>query len=333
MGDRSSRKGTPRKSASTRTPIELAPVVLIRGSEGLLVERANTKLRTLAAAVDPCVERCELVAAGYESGQLDVLTSPSLFGEARLVTIPDLENIGTALQEDLLAYIASPAPDVWLILNHPGGNAKGKKIVDTVTKAGFPVIPAEPLKKDAEKFALLRSDAREAKRSVDEDALQMLVDALGNDVRSMAAALAQLLQDVDGRITLEHVRAYHGGRVEATGFEVADAAISGDSARALTLLRHALATGVQPVPLVAALALKVRQLAKATICGSAREAGMHPYVFDLVRKELRSWNDRTLAAAIHAVAIADEEVKGLSKDPQRAVEKAVITLCRLRGEG
>ena len=37
-----------------------------------------------------------------------------------------------------------------------------------------------------------------------------------------------------------------------------------------------------------------------------------------------------MAAAVKAVALADEEVKGLSRDPQRAVEKAVITLCRLR---
>ncbi len=45
---------------------------------------------------------------------------------------------------------------------------------------------------------------------------QALVDALGNDPR-VAGALAQLLSDVSGRITLEDVRRYQAGRVEAAG--------------------------------------------------------------------------------------------------------------------
>ena len=36
-------------------------------------------------------------------------------------------------------------------------------------------------------------------------------------------------------------RVYHGGKIEATGFRVADAAIAGNSGEALALLRHALA--------------------------------------------------------------------------------------------
>ncbi|QWW19046.1 DNA polymerase III subunit delta [Schaalia sp. 19OD2882] len=326
MAGRAPRRGTP-----APVKVELAPVVLVKGSEGLLADRATAKLRALALQADPNVERTELGAATYQAGQLEVITSPSLFGEARLVTVPDLEALNEALQEDLLAYLVAPAPDVWLILRHPGGNARGKKVTDAVAKAGFPVIAAEPLKKDADKLDLLRADAKERGRALDNDAAQMLVEALGEDVRSMAAALAQLMDDVEGRITVEHVRTYHGGRVEAKGFDVADAAIAGQSARALTLLRHSLATGTDPVPLVAALAMKVRQLAKASICGSAQAAGMSPWLFDKVRRDLRGWDDTSLAAAVEAVALADEEVKGLSKDPHRAIEKAVITVCRLRG--
>ncbi len=321
--------------ASTPVRIELAPVVLILGPEGLLADRAADRIRALAHEADPQVERTDISAASYQAGQLDVLASPSLFGEARLVIVPDLENLSDALAKDLLDYIAAPAPDVWLLLRHPGGNARGKKVIDAVTKAGFPVIPADKLKNDKDKLALLLSDAKEAGRRLDKDAAQALVDALGNDVRSMAAALAQLMADVQGRITVDHVRKYHSGRVEATGFEVADAAVAGQSARALTLLRHALATGIDPVPIVAALALKIRQMAKVSVAGSSgpQALGMAPWQIDRARKDLRGWSDTSLAAAVNAIALADEEVKGASRDPERAVEKAVITLCRLRGPG
>ncbi|WP_043534135.1 DNA polymerase III subunit delta, partial [Actinomyces polynesiensis] len=256
--------------------IELAPVVLVRGSEGLLADRAMDRLRHLALEADPATERTDIPAATYQPGQLDVYTSPSLFGESRLLVVPDLETMSDSLLNDLLAYVAAPAPDVWLFLRHNGGT-RGKKLLDAIARAGFPVIPADPIKSARDKLDLVNSDVRAARRTIDQDAAQALVDALGNDVRSLAAGVAQLIGDVEGRITLADVHRYHSGRVEATGFEVADAAIGGQTARALTLLRHAFDTGTDPVPLVAALAMKLRGMAKVPVAGGAPgRLGMAP---------------------------------------------------------
>lgn len=321
-----------RGRAGAAVRIELAPVVLVKGSEGLLGDRAMDRLRALALKADPVTERTDIPAASYQPGQLDVYTSPSLFGESRLLVIPDLETMSDALLTDLLAYVQAPAPDVWLLLRHNGGT-RGKKLLDAVGRAGFPVIPADPLKNARDKLDLVLSDVRGAGRTIDQDAVQALVDALGNDVRSLAAGTAQLLTDVDGRITVADVHRYHSGRVEATGFEVADAAIGGHTAQALTLLRHAFETGTDPVPLVAALAMKVRAMAKVSVRGGASPGrlGMAPWQVERARRELHGWEDATLSRAITAVAVADEEVKGLSRDPQRAVEKCVMVICQLRG--
>ena len=161
--------------------------------------------------------------------------------------------------------------------------------------------------------------------------MRALVDALGSDPRAMAGALAQLLSDVPGRVTVEDVHRYQAGRVEASGYDVADAAVAGQAAKALTLTRHAFVTGVAPQLLVAALAMKFRAMAKASIGGNAAALKMAPWQIDRARRDLRGWSDRSLAGAFEAIATADEETKGASRDPQRAVEKAVITICRLRG--
>lgn len=327
QGDVAARGGR----GATPTQVALAPIVLIKGSEGLLVDRALDQLRFLAHQADPNLERTDIVAATYQAGQIDVIASPSLFGESRMVIIRDLETMSDALAADLIAYASAPAPDVWLFLAHPGGNARGKKVVDAITKAKWPVIPAEPLKNDREKLALIASDVRSARRQMDNEAMQALVDALGNDPRAMAGALAQLLSDVSGRITLEDVRRYQAGRVEATGYDVADAAVAGHSAKALTLTRHAFATGIAPQVLVAALAMKFRAMAKVSIGGGASSLKMAPWQVDRARRELRGWSDNSLAAAFGAIATADAETKGESRDPQRAIEKAIITICRLRG--
>ena len=184
--------------SSAPAQITLAPIVLIKGSEGLLVDRALDRLRALAYEADPNLERTDINAATYQAGQIDVIASPSLFGESRMVIIRDLETMSDALAADLIAYAGAPAPDVWMFLAHPGGNARGKKVIDTITKAKWPVIPADPLKNDRDKLALIASDVRAARRQMDTEAQQALVDALGNDPRAMAGALAQLLSDVSG---------------------------------------------------------------------------------------------------------------------------------------
>ena len=86
--------------------ITLAPIVLIKGPEGLLVDRALDQLRALAHEADPNLERIDINAATYQAGQLDVIASPSLFGESRMVIIRDLETMRDALANDLIAYSA-----------------------------------------------------------------------------------------------------------------------------------------------------------------------------------------------------------------------------------
>jgi DNA polymerase-3 subunit delta len=139
------------------------------------------------------------------------------------------------------------------------------------------------------------------------------------------------------RIEAETVELWFGGRVEVTGFKVADAAVAGRADQALSLLRHALATGADPVPLVAALAMKLRALAKVSGVGRGRSAdqaaalGMAPWQVDRARRELSGWTERGIADAIVAIAEADTAVKGGGRDPVYAVERAVLTIARSRG--
>jgi len=311
----------------------LAPVVLVRGAEGLLSDRAVARVVAQAQEADSGTEVTRLDAAAYESGRLQMLASPSLFGEARCIVISGVENCTDALIDDTIAYLAAPADDVWLVLQH-GGGVRGKRLLDAVTKAGHPVVTCEPIKRDADKAAFVSAEFERAGRKIDQDAVQALVQAVGSDLRELAAACGQLVADTTGRVSAELVEQYHGGRVEATGFKVADAAIAGNAPRALTLLRHALETGANPVPLVAALAVKLRTMAKVEAMsgrGGAGGLGLAPWQVDQARRELSGWSPEGLARAITAVAAADAEVKGLSRDPEFAVERAVLRIIASRG--
>jgi DNA polymerase-3 subunit delta len=119
--------------------------------------------------------------------------------------------------------------------------------------------------------------------------------------------------------------------VEATAFKVADAAMAGNGPVALSTLRHALATGADPVPLVAALAAKLRTVAKvAGAKGSAaqiaKQLGMQPWLVEQAQRDVRRWTPEGLARSIQVTAEADAQVKGLSRDPVYAVEHAVTVI-------
>ncbi|WP_324651231.1 DNA polymerase III subunit delta [Georgenia sp. H159] len=311
----------------------LAPVVLVRGAEGVLADRAVARIVEQARQADAGTEVTRLDAAGYDNGRLQMLASPSLFGEARCIVVTGVESCTDALIDDTIAYLRAPAEDVWLVLQH-GGGVRGKRLLDAVTKAGHPVVACEPLKRDADKSGFVAAEFRRAHRQVDQDAVQALVQAVGSDLRELAAACSQLVADTTGRVTADVVERYHGGRVEATGFKVADAAISGNAGQAVTLLRHAVETGASPVVLVAALAVKLRTMAKVEAMagrGGAGALGLAPWQVDHARRELAGWGPEGLARAITAVAAADAEVKGLSRDPVFAVERAVLRIVASRG--
>nr|WP_281285578.1 DNA polymerase III subunit delta [Cellulomonas aerilata] len=307
---------------------EPAPVVLVTGSEGLLAERAVAAVVAGAKERDPDVEVTRLDGAGYSGGSLGVVTSPSLFGEARVVVVEGVEQGTDELMTDALTYLGAPADDVVLVLQH-GGGQRGKKLLDAVKASGAPVVLCEPIKKDADKVAFATAELRRAGRRADAAGVRALVEAVGADLRELAAACAQLVADTSGLIGADAVSRYYGGRIEATGFRVADAAIAGQTGQAVALLRHALATGADPVPLVAALAAKLRVLAKVAASrgrgsGPSRDLGLAPWQLDRARRDLAHWTPEALAAAITAVAQADAEVKGAGRDPVFAIERAVL---------
>ncbi|MDQ1055903.1 DNA polymerase-3 subunit delta [Arthrobacter sp. SORGH_AS 212] len=307
-----------------------AAIVLVSGPEDYLGIRAMDSVRSQVRQAAPDVEVSRINAAAYEPGSLLMQVSPSLFGESKLIEVEAVEAMNEAFLTDALSYLGRPADDAVLVLRH-GGGARGKKLLDAVRKGGWPVVDCQPLKKDADKMAFVSAEFKEAGHRIDQEAVLALVNAVGANLSELAAACSQLIADSTGTVTPDVVDRYYGGRVEATAFKVADAAMAGNGPLALSTLRHALATGADPVPLVAALAAKLRTVARvAGASGSAAqiaaELGMQPWLVEQAQRDVRRWTPDGLVRSIQATAEADAQVKGLSRDPVYAVEHAVTVI-------
>jgi len=311
------------------------PYVLISGPEGVLAERALASTLEALRVGDPDLEVIKLYSEGYESGTLTMHASPKLFGGTSVIVVQDLEEAPDELQTDVLGYLVAPADHITLVVAHKSG-MRGKKVLDTLKKAGARVIDCPAIKSDGDKAQFAANEFRRHGRKASPGAVRALVEAVGKDVRELAAACAQLVADTEGVVDEAMVEKYHGGKVEATGFKVADAAIAGNAGEALRLLRHAISAGDSPVPIVAVLAMQLRQMVRVASAGRgpsgqlAKTLGMAPWQIDQARRKLNGWEPDGVGAAIQAVAAADFEVKGGGRDPVYAVERAILTICSSR---
>lgn len=306
-----------------------APIVLVTGPESFLADRVFRELRDRVRIAQPELEVTDVDASTYAAGTLLDVASPSLFGEPRMIRISNGELGGDDFVADVQDYVNVIAADVIVLVRHAGGN-RGKKLLDVLRGVeGTLEVECAEIKKDADRVSFVVQEFGRLGAKVDRDAVAALVEAFAGDLAELAAACNQIAGDAQGKsITKAFVDTYYGGREEVTSFAVADVAIDGNRAEALRLLRHAINSGVDPVPLIAAFAAKLRQLAKVggytgSASSAAKDLGMPPWMIDKSRAALRKWTGPSLARAILAVAEADAMVKGQGKDPEYAVERMV----------
>ena len=319
-------------------PRRVPPLVLVSGPEQVIADRAVKGLVEDLRVSTPDLAVVRLYAAGYAAGDLLLQAAPSLFGGDKAIVVHDLDEASEELQADLLTFLAAPEDGVTLVVRHKSGS-RGKKVLDALRSGRARVVEAPAIKSERDKTDFATHEFRAAHRRATPGAVRALVEAVGQSVSELASACQQLVADTTGTIDEAVVELYHGGKVEATGFRVADAAVAGDTSEALRLLRHAIAVGVDPVPIVAVLAQQLRQLVRVGAAGRgrsvdvARDLGLAPWQVDKARRSLGGWTPDALGRSIQAVAAADFDVKGGGRDPVYAVERAVLTITGERRAG
>jgi DNA polymerase-3 subunit delta len=310
-------------------------LVLIQGAEALLADRAISQI----ISASPQATITTLTADEVELGTITDSLAPSLFGDARIVVIKEIQDLTAECTAEVIEYLTNPDESLNLVLWHKGG-VKGKALVDKVKKAGAQLIAVEAIKKDSDKAEFVRTEFKRLGRKISTEAVQALIDSLGSDLRELGGACSQLASDVaPGKVIDESdVADYQQGRIETTGYDVADAVLDGKTALALISLRNAINTGTDPVLIVSAIAASIRTMAK--VSGTSRglksfdlasQLGLPPWQIDKARRQLSGWSENALARSVIVLAQADADIKGAAADPAYALERAIITISTARG--
>lgn len=315
----------------------LGRITLVTGKEDLLSDRAVAAVKAAVRRADPDAEDADTVAGDLSPGTLAELAAPSLFSVTRCVVVRGLEGLPDDCVEGLLAYAAAPADDVAVVLVH-GGGARGSGLLAKLRKCDVVTEVKSTELKPSELPRFITNEVASQGASIDDRAAWLLVQAVGHDLRALAAAASQLASDFpDGQLTEEIVRRYFAGRAEVKSFAVADAALAGRAATALEQLRWANDAGTPPVLITSAFAAGVRGLGRYLTAPRgmreadlAREVGVPPWKLRSIRDQSRGWDHAGVGQALRVIAETDAGIKGAAADPEQALERLVLTIAGLR---
>lgn len=317
----------------------VAALHLILGDEELLVERAVGGVlraaRKAAGTEDVPVNR--LRAGEVSVNELAELLSPSLFADERLVILEAAAEAGKDAVELIASAAAELPPGTILAVVHSGGG-RAKALADRLKKLDAEVHPCAKITKAGERADFVRAEFRRCKVKVDEETVNALLDAVGSDIRELAAACSQLVADTGGTVDEAAVRRYHSGKAEVSGFEIADKAVAGDVEGSAEALRWAMMRGVPHVVLADALAEAIHAIARVgPLSGDpyrlASEVGMPPWRIQKAQRQSRRWSSEKVATAVRLVAALNGDVKGVAANADYVLEKAVREVAQLAAGG
>jgi DNA polymerase-3 subunit delta len=316
----------------------MAGLHLVLGDEELLVERAVAAVlrqaRKQAGTDDVPVDR--LRAGEVSTSELAELLSPSLFADERVVVLEAAAEAGKDAVTLIAAAAADLPPGTMLVVVHSGGG-RAKALADQLKNLGAQVHSCARITKASERADFVRREFRALKIKIGDDTVTAVLDAVGSDIRELAAVCSQLVADTDGQVDATAVRRYHSGKAEVKGFDIADKAVVGDVAGAAEALRWAMMSGEPQVVLADALAEAVHAIARvAPLSGDpfrlASELGMPPKRVQKVQRQARRWSRTSIAEAMRLVATLNADVKGAAADADYALEAAVRKVAELAAE-
>lgn len=315
---------------------------LVLGDEELLVERAVGEIlrsaRQRAGAgpgADPGadVPINRMRAGDVSTYELAELLSPSLFAEERIVVLEAAAEAGKEAAAIIASTAADLPPGTVLVVVHSGGG-RAKALVGELRSLGAQVHPCARITKASERVDFIRGEFRSMRVKVDDEAVTALLDAVGSDIRELAASCSQLVADTGGQVDAAAVRRYHSGKAEVKGFDIADKAVAGDLAGAAEALRWAMMRGEPLVVLADALAEAVHTIGRVgPLSGDpyrlAGQLGMPPWRVQKAQKQARRWSRDKVAIAMRLVAELNANVKGAAADADYALESAVRKVAEL----
>ncbi len=319
------------------------PVCAVYGNEAFLRRQAMLKLRE--AVLEGEEGDFSFTAIEGDKAQwrdvLEDLSTVAMFGGGRrLVLVEEADDFVSQFRGELEDYVAHPSRTGVLALDLTSFPAT-TRLYKSVAADGLAIDCSTPA--TARLYKWLVDWAKKVHRTdLTAAAAEEMVEIIGPELGLLDQEIAKLAQVAGSeQITPEIVKKFVGGWRAKTTWEMLDAALEGKVPEAMRQLDRLLASGEQPIGILAQISASLRRLAAATrlvllaesggrrmaLHQALERAGVKPFVLQKTERQLRRLGRGRGSKIYEWLLEADLDLKGDSAIPPRLIlERLIVRL-------
>jgi DNA polymerase-3 subunit delta len=315
-------------------------VYVLHGSERLLIERAVGAIRQAIDAEGVAGFNVDTFdGKGLEAAPVvSAAQTLPMMADRRLVLVRHADAMAPTEQTNLAGYLDDPAETTCLVITAAKLDGRGK-LAKAAKKQGC-LIDVKPLR-GRELRDFIRTEAAARDHSIAPQAVETLLDAVGDDLAAIDDALERLSlfvgpgQRIDADSVLTCVTRI---RVESI-WSLVDAIGLRDTRQGIAAAQSLLDDREPPLRLLAMVARQLRIVARMREALSeglrpqeaAKRAGAPPFKARDLTESARRFTADSLGQAFSLIAETDRALKSSKRPPEVILQDAVLELCAGRG--
>lgn len=234
------------------------PVILLAGTEHFLKEESLAKIKSAFLDSASADFNFNVFYAGTQGAEkiLECANTAPFLGKKRVVLVHQVEDLSVGDKRLILSYAQAPQKHTLLILETSQDYLNQGFWAEISQFAK--VIFCQPVQGN-QLLTWIRGFVQAQGKKIDEEALRLLVNNLGNSLQSLASALDNLILYIGEKekIEADDVAMLVGPDVDAGAFELFDAVFARNKKKAFQILDSLLKDGVSSAQILGALAYKV----------------------------------------------------------------------------
>ncbi len=315
----------------------VSPVYLFSGEEEYLKEDALRRIKETLIKPEFSQFNYDLLSGKEISGRdllNKLLTLPVGEGK-RLIVIRDAQKLNPSVKERVIEYLKNPSQTSCLILWAPKVDLR-KKFYTTIEKQGESVI-FYPLR-NRELSLWIRNYLFRRKQKISVDALDLLMERVGNNLGEMAGELEKLLIHIEKRreINLKDVESLVGAVKTYTIFALTDTIGKKREKDALGILSRMMDEGTSATEILYMVVRQFRFLLRTKNLLEKKFSenkiiqalALRPFVVRNLVFQARNFSLEKLIESFENLLQAEVEIKSSIKTPRMVLELLILKLCR-----
>lgn len=317
---------------------QVEPLYLFLGEEDYLHQRG---LRLLYETVDEATRSFNISIFSMDEpaavssravAAIDAANQLPMIARRRIVVVRDIDKMKEEDADVILEYLKYPAPTASVVFQSSSLDQR-RKTTTALLKACVVVLMDRPAEQQLKRWVLEFLKRRGCQ--IDVDAAGLLTSLAGSSLMRLSSEMEKLAAFADGgRIDFATVEALVPRAKEHTSFEIWNAIIDGDRARAVRLTRRLLEDGVDPVMMVGLLAGLFRRMLTAKDLLSrgsrpdeiARATGQYGARAGPFNKKVRAIPREEILRGLRSIARVDNAIKNSEGTPSLQIEYLIAEL-------